>query len=60
MTQQSKLQLIQNLPTPQEMAQVIPSLKSLNQKIRELERKVSRLELAAAQPPKKTKRFKLF
>ena len=51
----TKLKIIQELPTPSEMAQVIPTIKILNAKIRELEKKVSRLEQAAG--PRTTKTF---
>ena len=60
MTQQSKLDLIKNLPTQAEMAQIIPTLRTLNAKIKELEKKVSALELEKKQLPQKTKRFNFF
>ena len=60
MTQPSKLKIIQTLPTPSEMSQVIPTLRALNRKILELEKKVSSLEKAAAQQKRKTGIFKLF
>ncbi len=56
----TKLDQIKNLPTPDEMAQLIPSIKILNAKIRDLEKKVSALELAAEQRKTKTKLFKIF
>ena len=60
MTQQSKLQIVQNLPTPAELAQAIPAIQTLNRKIKELEKKVSALELDAERRQQKTRRFKFF
>lgn len=56
----TKLDLIKNLPTPSEMAQLIPTLRDLNRKILELEKKVLRLEMEKRQRPKKTGIFKNF